>query len=181
MRQALMITAALATVGCSSSVETDDRPAFQIDPTLAYQLELGRESGLAGLDTVRVSQNGSVVLHRLQQGQQEHLWETSTLQLPPDPRAKILKAVEVNGLMELHRTYHNPKIADGTQWVLWIKQGEQEKAIYCNNSFPPQITRFANQLDGILSAAGLDKLVWQPVPANKWRQHERELWDSIKR
>ena len=41
-------------------------------------------------------------------------------------------------------------------------------------------TAFADQLDAILPAAGLRQLTWQPVPESEARQHERELWDSIK-
>jgi hypothetical protein len=101
--------------------------------------------------------------------------------LPPEVVAEVLKAVESNGLMGLHKAYHDDNIADGTQWVLWIKQGEREKSVYFNNSFPRAITAFAGQLDAILARAGLDKVAWQPVPERESRQHEKELWDSIKR
>jgi len=108
-------------------------------------------------------------------------WEVATLQLPPEALAEVLKAVESNNLMGLHKAYYDEKIADGTQWVLWIRQGEREKSVYFNNSFPREITAFAEQMDAILSRAGLDKVVWQPVPERESRQHERELWDSIER
>ena len=177
MGKLLIIAVTAATVGCSGRVEKDERPAFTIDSSQAFRLEFGRGSGWHGLDTVRVDQDGGVVLHRRQQAD---VWETTTLQLPPNALADVLKAVESNGLMGLHREYH-ADIHDGTQWVLWIKQGEQEKSVYFNNSFPRQITRFAEQLDSILSTAGQDEAAWQPVAVSESRQHERELWDSIKR
>jgi hypothetical protein len=74
--------------------------------------------------------------------------------LPPEAVAEVLKAVESNGLMGLHKAYHDDNIAAGTQWVLWIKQGEREKSVYFNNSFPRAITAFAGQLDAILARAG---------------------------
>ena len=107
------------------------------------------------------------------------MWETATLQLQADKLAEVLKAVETNDLMNLHRAYHTD-VNDGTQWVLWIKQGEQEKSVYFNNSFPRRIKEFASQLDGILSVAGLSTVAWTPVPDKESRQHEKELWDSIK-
>ena len=51
--------------------------------------------------------------------------------------------------------------------------------MFFDNSLPAAITRFAEQLDGILAEAGLNNLSWQPVPVRKFRQHERELWESI--
>ena len=44
-----------------------------------------------------------------------------------------------------------------------------------------EITRFAKQLDDILASAGLNKAKWQPVPADKARQHDLELWKSLDR
>jgi hypothetical protein len=184
MKWSLVIVVAFAVVGCSGRVEMDDRPAFTIDLTQPFWLEFGRGSGWHGLDTVKIDQTGRVVLHRMKSDRQENVnvlsWEVATLQLPPEALTEVLKAVDSNNLMDLHKAYHKD-IADGTQWVLWIRQGEREKSVYFNNNFPRAIAAFAEQMDAILSRAGLDKVVWQPVPARESRQHERELWESIKR
>jgi hypothetical protein len=166
-----------------SRVDKDIRPAFRIEPTKPFRIEFGRGSGWHGLDTIKVDQDGRVVLHRENHQRQGDTiiqsWEKATLQLPPRSLTKVLEAVEANRLMELHKGYH-ANVADGTQWVLWIKQGNQEKSVYFNNHFPEQIVRFAERLDGILSECGVDKLDWQVVPAVETRRNERELWDSIK-
>ena len=104
-------------------------------------------------------------------------WEAGTLQLPPEAMTEVLKAVELNNLLGLRKAYH-ADVADGTQWVLWIKQGEQEKSAYFDNRFPRSITAFAEQLDAILTQAGLDNVVWQTAPDG---EHDKELWDSIRR
>jgi hypothetical protein len=170
----LVIAVALVVVGCSGRVERDDRPAFTIDRTQPFWLEFGRGSGWHGLDTIKLDQTGRVVLHRITSRMS---WEVATLQLSPEALAEALNAVESNGLMRLHKAYY-ADIHDGTQWVLWIKQGEREKSVYFNNSFPAAITRFAEQLDAILARGGLDKAGWQPVPDREARQHEKELWHS---
>ena len=64
--------------------------------------------------------------------------------------------------------------------MFWVNQGERVKSVYFNNSFPSAIKKFAEQLDAILARAGQDKIAWQAVPVSETRQHERELWDSIK-
>src|SRR5262249_50895911 len=157
----LVIVVAFAVVGCSGRIEKDDRQAFAIDHTQPFWLEFGRGSGWHGLDTIKIDQTGRVILHRMKSERQENVnvlsWEVGTLQLSPEGLAEVLKAVESNNLMSLHKAYHED-IADGTQWVLWIRQGGWEKSVYFNNSFPRAITAFAEQLDAILGRAGLDKV-----------------------
>lgn len=185
-RRWLLIAFALTAVGGGVYflAVRHDSPAFTIDHTQPFWLEFGRGSGWHGLNTVKVDQTGRVVLHRMKSDRQQDVtvlsWEVATLQLSPEELAEVLKAVESNGLMGLRKEYQKD-IHDGTQWVLWIKQGEREKSVYFNNNFPGSITAFAEQLDAILARAGLDKVTWQPVPERASRQHERELWDSIKR
>ena len=61
MKWSLRIAVAFAIAGCSGRVETDDRPTFTIDRTQPFQLEFGRGSGRAGLDTVKIDQTGRVL------------------------------------------------------------------------------------------------------------------------
>ncbi len=185
MRRSLVIVIALAAAGCSGRIEKDDRTAFTIDHAQPFWLEFGRGSGWDGLDTIKLDHTGRVVLHRMKSTRQESVivlsWETAGLQVSPEVVTEVLKAVESNGLMGLHKAYHNDNIADGTQWVLWLKQREREKSVYFDNRFPRAVTAFAEQLDGILARAGLDRAEWHPVREKESRQHERDLWDSIKR
>lgn len=141
-----------------------------------FQMEFGRGSGWHGLDTVKISQRGTVTLDR---SRYPH-WETTTLQLPDESMEQVLKSVKKNRLRELSREYHG-NIADGTQWVLWFKQNDVEKSVYFDNRFPDDIVRFAKDLDGILAKNGLQNAQWQRVNVDDARKHERKLWDSIKR
>jgi hypothetical protein len=150
-----------------------------LDPERDYHIELGRGSGWHGLDTVKVRSDGTVTLHRMSHPFDR--WETATLRLPPTALALVVDAVGQNRLLALKREYHEESIADGTQWVFWVKQGWREKAVYLSNAFPDQILRFAKALDGILAANGLGTVAWRAVAASNGRHHERELWDSIER
>ena len=184
MCKVLTTTAVVVAIGCFGQVAEVDGPILRIDAAQPFQVEFGRGSGWEGLDTIKLDEKGVVVLHRMKpetEGDPGGLrWETATLQLRPAALGEVLKAVESNGLMEMRKAYHED-IADGTQWVLWIKQGEWEKAVYFNNKFPRKIVRFAERLDAILSEANLDEAAWRPVPAGESHRHERDLWDSIKR
>jgi hypothetical protein len=156
----------------------------RLDPAVPYVIEFGRGSGLHGLDTVRVLQDGTVTLHRRSRtfdGKEAHLGvETATLKLPEGPLAEVVTAVEKNRLLSLDRAYHG-KMADGTQWVFWVEQGGAERAVYCDNNFPAEIVRFAAALDKVLAENGLEGAAWQPVPDEDAGDHERELWASIGR
>jgi hypothetical protein len=158
---------------------------FRLDPEQPYRIELGRGSGWHGLNTVRVDQEGSVMLYRQQEvevaGVWESYWEEATLRLPPEGQAAVLAAVADTRVLGLARAYHEPGVQDGTQWVLWVRQGEREKAVYCDNRFPPALKRFAERLDAVLTANGMMAVEWRRVPQGQERQHERELWDSIRR
>jgi len=179
-----MIAVTLAVIGGGVYIlaARNDSPAFTIDRSQPFRLEFGRGSGWHGLDTVKLDQAGRVVLHRAK-GESISVisWETATLQLSPELLAEVLKAVESNDLMTLRKKYHEEDVRDGSQWVLWIKQSEREKSVYFNNNFPRRIKAFAEELDAILVRAGSNKAVWQPAPEQDPRQHERALWDSIKR
>lgn len=104
-------------------------------------------------------------------------WERATIELSREELAQVLEAIENERLMKLHRSYApRPHIHDGTQWVLWIKQGESEKSVYFNNSFPKSIVRFAKRIDGII-AAHRDQLKWEPLP----HRDDKDVWASIDR
>ncbi len=150
-----------------------------LDPEQPYQIEFGRGSGWHGLDTIMIRSDGRVTVHR--QVYADKPWETTTLRLPPEALAQVRDAIEKNDLLALDREYHQKGIVDGTQWVLWIKQGNREKASYFNNHFPDEVRRFADALDDILVKRGLEQATWRSVPAFLRRRHERALWDSVTR
>lgn len=158
---------------------------FRRDPDQPYRIELGRGSGMFGLHTVRVDQDGVVTLYRQgtegDSGARLRYWETATLRLPADGRAAVLAAVADTRVLGLGREYHDPSIHDGTQWVLCVRQGGRERAVYCNNRFPPAVVRFAGRLDAVLAAHGLAAAEWTRVHAAEAGRHDRELWDSIHR
>jgi hypothetical protein len=129
-----------------------------------------------GLDIVKVRENESVFLQRRSP---TGAWQTATLELSKDSLAEVVAAVDDNRLFELRKEYH-ANVADGTQWVLWIKQGGTEKSVYFNNDFPKPIVRFAEQLDKVIADASPENLRWKTVSAAEAADHQKELWDSIK-
>lgn len=178
-RGALIVVAFLLIGVAAVLVVGHNRATLTIDRNQPFWIEFGRGSGWHGLDTVKLDQTGRIVLHRLQRI--NAAWEVTTLQLPPEAVAEVLLSVESNKLMSLDNEYHDENIHDGTQWVLWVRQGEHEKSIYFNNQFPSEIKAFAKELDAILLKAGSDKAEWKSVPTWESRQHEKELWESIRR
>jgi hypothetical protein len=139
-----------------------------------FLIELGRGSGWHGLDTVRVLDDGTTTLCRQAGGD----WETAEIHLPPEGVARVRDSIKNHELLQLNASYHDPNIADGTQWVLRLQQGGTEKAVYFNNRFPAEITRFATELDEVLEEYGAGA-TWRRVAYLNQRNHERALWESI--
>ncbi|MGA2068006.1 MAG: hypothetical protein ABSG86_23755 [Thermoguttaceae bacterium] len=166
----------------SKTVPSTD-PPFVIDAAKPWKIELGRGSGRDGLDTAALTHDGTVLLYRLTRkptsGARGASWETAEMALPHEAVSSILAAAAENRLLKLERAYH-ADVRDGTQWVLRISQGTNEKSVYFDNHFPGAIVRFADLLDAVLARNGVGTVRWEPVPAGQGRKHEKGLWDSIK-
>jgi hypothetical protein len=173
MRTTLLILAVML-LGCDRrTVEPDTRPAFVLDPAKPFVIEFGRGSGLHGLDIIKVDQTGAVELSRVTGGQNV---ESASLRLSSADVRALVQLVNTNQLTSMGRTYSDPGVADGTQWVLWIEQAPSQKAVYFNNSFPSQITAYANGLDALLQKAGLNAAKWTPVPKQQGIDQQNALW-----
>ena len=176
----------LAELGVVTEVEVvpDPRPAFTLEPTQPWKIDLGRGSGWHGLDTVALAHDGRVVLHQAKWEREgtanRQRRESAELTLPPDAIRHITDSVVAERLLDLGREYHAKGVADGTQWVLWVRQGGREKAVYLDNHFPEAAVQFAATVDAELTAAGAG-LRWRNVFGWDERGHERELWASIRR
>ncbi len=175
------------------STTEDDRREFDLDPELPFQVEFGQGSGWHGLDTVKIASDGSVTLHRSQmvpvkpwpiffwmQEDSYSYWQTATMKLDAQAMDGLRKLVHDQGLLKLKKSY-SASVCDGTQWVLWIKQGDHEKAVYFNNQFPDEIIAFAKSLDELLVDNGMHEVRWYKVRNVNQRQHEQSLWNSIER
>jgi hypothetical protein len=136
-----------------------------------FVLEFGRGSGMRGLDTVKILEDGTAILHeRTTTGV-----KVARLQLPPEELQKVRRLIEKHRLLALDRSYSNGW-ADGTQWIVRIKHDGGEKAAYFDNLFPAAITEFADELDVLLNANGLPTAIWRPAELG----YSDDLWKSIR-
>lgn len=172
-----VVTIIVSPRAAAPRVEPASTPPFDVDTSKAFHFELGRGSGWHGLDTITFGMDGLTTLHRQSR---EHGWETASITLPPDAIRRIFTCVHDEGIMRLAAAYH-ADIYDGTQWILWITQADQSKAVYLNNHFPRAVRHLASKVDSELESAGLSLISWTPVPMESWRKHEKKIWDSIKK
>lgn len=150
----------------------------RIDPARPWHVELGRGSGMHGLNTIALDHTGALVAVRYKLGAGDVEWEAASARLSDNEVRQVLEAVGADGLLRLRPEYINNRICDGTQWVLWVRQDDWERAVYCSNEFPPGLTRFANRLTDLV--ARLD-LRWADVPPKTRPRHDAALWESIRR
>lgn len=200
MKLILVIYTLLTISGCSGSepapvrgderarnfplhkTEPDPDPNMAFDPTRPYRIEFGRGSGYDGLDTIAIDENGQVVLYRMREewdgGLIRPRWETASSSLDPQARQRIAELIRDLKLLEMGNAYH-ADVADGSQWVFWLVQGDEEKTIYFDNHFPEPIQDFAVALDRELNLSE-GMFDWNRVPDELADAHAKELWGSLK-
>ena len=150
---------------------TDPAGPMSFDAVKPFKLDFGRGSGMDGLETIAIAENGKVTICRRTR---DATWESASLRLSAQQLKQIAQATTRHRLPQLAKKYLGT-LHDGTQWVLWIRQGTRGKATYFDNNFPSSIRDFANELDAILEEAGIDKLRWEPSS-----KQDRELWSAMK-
>jgi len=132
------------------------------------------------MDTITI-ENEHVTLYRLQLNELCYpCWETATMQLLPDDVKTLIKSLEQFQILKMSKAYH-ANVSEGTQWILLIQQGNYEKSIYFDNHFPDNIFAFSRFLDDLLVKRGFLDFTWQAIPENEPKNHENELWESLKR
>src|SRR5262245_23824232 len=182
MRRLLGMLTTAALIGCQGCSDPASHLA-RIDPSQPFEIEFGRGSGLHGLETVGITSDGSTTMVRKKwerhEGGSDYFWESTTFKLADESITKVLTALADTGVMRLDHAYHG-SVEDGTQWVFWVRQGEKEHSVYCDNRFPISIKQFAKTLDEIL-ASSVAQAKWERVAKADERKHEKRLWDSIKR
>lgn len=158
-----------------ATVKPDTRPAFALDPSKPFVVELGRGSGRSGLYVVRFDESGAAELHQYSNGPGA---QEVSLRLPPADVKALTDLANQERLTGMGRSY-STGVMDGTQWVLWIQQGASEKSVYFDNSFPAPIGRFADALDAAVTRAGLGTAAWRAVPRQVEEGRQRALWKRI--
>ncbi len=150
-----------------------ERWGFSLEAGRPFVVELGRGSGWHGLNIVIVQETGAVAMYRMNR---QARVEQASLQLTREQVQAVAGLVNRERLTGLTRAYENRDIRDGSQWVMWIEQGEKQRAVYYNNAFPGAIVRFAEGLDGVLDAAGQEGVVWRELGKAEGRAVERGPW-----
>ncbi len=168
------------------NIVKEERPSFTLDAGRPFVVELGRGSGWDGLDIVQVDETGTAWMQRRTSRLVEDViqirQEEAILPLPEAKKLTIVEKVNDLKLTTMARSYSDPVIADGTQWVLWIQQGSSGKSVYLDNVFPAPFKEFAGFLDEVLKEAGQASVTWKPLPVNeRSTPQEKLLWSRIRR
>ena len=163
-------------------MSTDPTSRLRINAGQPWELHFGRGSGWHGLNTLSLDHSGYLQLQCHGVGTREpeasaHM--TAAVQLSQADVANVLRALEETRVLELERAYH-ADVHDGTQWILWVRQGDREKSVYFDNHFPDSVVEFAGRLDAIVASGSGAGLEWRPTPKGA-RTTEGDLWESIKR
>src|SRR5215475_1072827 len=93
---------------------------------------------------------------------------------------KVVGSIEANHLLKLADGYWGG-VPDGTQWILFVTQGRNRKAVMFSNHFPLEIQRFAQDIDAVLRDCRIGTVTWKRLGRFFYdRAHEKVLWDAVK-
>lgn len=175
-RSTAWMTVCLAVAGCGggSSAMTTASP----DNSEAF-LVFGRGSGMDGLETVSVSPDGQVTVVRITPGSNIS-WQRAEFRLSQDEHAALSQLVTTHHLADLGPRYA-ADVMDGTQWILMLREagGDDAHVVYCDNAFPPEVERFATELDVLLRLHERPRLTWNELTSDQAREHAAPLWDAV--
>ena len=151
-----------------------DNRGIKFHSSQPFRISLGRGTGMHGLETIEIDENLNAELYR----QTDNGWETCVVELTIEEWGAVSDSIAEHDLYALDRAYH-AKVADGTQWILWVRQNGNAKTVYCNNYFPDPLRSFARDIDSLFDIDD-DLLEWTAVPFNLAGDHDETIWDAIK-
>jgi hypothetical protein len=161
--------------GTEQDVAWSDGSEFSLHPDDTFEFQFGQGSGWHGLNLLKVTADGRATYEY----QADRGWSRKTFVVGDRGLEHLVEKINALRIFGLPRAYH-ADVADGTQWCLLIKTGGRRKAIYCDNYFPAELRELAAFVhrDVVVGAGGLAEPV--AVPRWCWRQHEQEIWSSIR-
>jgi hypothetical protein len=125
-----------------------------------FALILAQGSDWCGYDVLRVSAAGRCECNfffaarqvstfsdprgRLRPGDtyRTQVWRRAEFRLTTQEQRALRDALEAAAFFSLQDRYDDPRIMDGTQWVIGVRAG-QEKRITCSNSFPEPLRQLS--------------------------------------
>jgi hypothetical protein len=134
-------------------------PRETLPPDETWEFQFGRGSGWHGLDLLRITSDGrSEFEFQTDVG----AWQRKTFVVPNEQIDALRQKINALGILDLDKTYHG-NVQDGTQWCLLIKTEGKARSFYFDILAP-----FAEPVAGVR------------VPTRHHRQHEKEIWASIR-
>lgn len=139
--------------------------------------QLGQGSGWHGLETVKVAADGRGLYFYAKKRDE---WALQRFHVPAESIGALKRKIEELSIQNLAASYSRPEIADGTQWVLLIKEGPKSKRIYCSNRFPQALIDLAEYVHKQIVEPRLSETAERIVPRRHLRNYGRELWESAR-
>lgn len=177
-RRILLIAATIeAVVVCVTILVfcqwTDSEP---IAPDQEFELQLGRGSGWHGLDLLRITSDGRATYEY-----QPELgtWLRKVFVVDTKRVDQLRLAVNDLNIWGMQGKYA-ANVMDGTQWIVFIRVNGKAKSVYFDNKFPRRIRTFADLVDEIILGPLADPIEPSIVPNRLHRQHEKDIWASIR-
>ena len=159
-------------VGFSLAASVPDASVpIVFDPRKPFYLEFGRGSGWHGLETLALDESGRLT---------KYTFSPKPMRGHATIDVRVLHCIAdllvANNVFTMKKSY-SAGVHDGTQWILWVKQGGQEKSIYFDNYFPEAIRDFAQSIDAELGKCKVSYVDWSGPHGDA--DYQKAIWESI--
>jgi hypothetical protein len=97
--------------------------------TFRYYLKTTEVSAQPGIDGRHI--HGDIV------------WRKADFRMNVEERKALSDAVHAANVFDLRDLYNNPRVADGTQWVVRLRAEGRVKRVKCDNQFPARLRQMS--------------------------------------
>ena len=116
-----------------------------------FSFVLGQGSGWHGYNTLRVSASGRCECRyhvvEIDAGNvRRQAWRKAEFRLTAEIQRQVRASLEAADFFGLDSQYINRRIADGTQRPIALRASDQEKRIYCSNTFPEALRKLSRAI-----------------------------------
>ncbi len=108
-----------------------------------FAFVMGEGSGWHGYDVIRIAATGEARYSFAKLEGSKTVWRAAEFRVDKAMMAKLRATLNEQKYFSLQGEYRNPEVKDGTQWFVKVRIGDRKKGVYCDNEFPPEITRIS--------------------------------------
>jgi hypothetical protein len=125
-----------------------------------FRFVLSQGGGLSGYDTLVIDASGKAAIlfhprHRERENRSAW-WRQITFQLSGEQIMALKGEIAKERIFDLKKAYR-ADVFDGTQWIVRVRAGRDQKLVSCDNHFPREVIALSNFVRALLPPIPVDR------------------------